>query len=286
MAVVAPGAGCHPSPLREVSSACPASPADDVSLPPVPVPPSAVGAFGASTGASASARRRHRAARGRGGDQVARRALPGRARGRRQARHLRRRRHPDPAGRHQGGLQGPLPGHRPDADRGLQQVPRRPGRQPVRHRHPRPGRRAAPDVQDFVRWKQQGRLLPYKPAGFSKVYDAFKDPQGAWVASARSPSASCTAAAVGSDAPRTPLRPGRPEVEGQDRLVVPARRRRGPLPLLAVRPDVRLGLGGQAGRSGRAVRARQQLAGRRRLRRAEGDRYRHRRARWPAPSHP
>jgi len=28
-------------------------------------------------------------------------------------------------------------------------------------------------VQDFVRWKEQGRLLPYKPAGFSKVYDAF-----------------------------------------------------------------------------------------------------------------
>ncbi|MEV4033644.1 ABC transporter substrate-binding protein [Streptomyces umbrinus] len=37
-------------------------------------------------------------------------------------------------------------------------------------------------LQDFDRWKQQGRLLHYKPAGFSKVYDAFKDPQGAWVA--------------------------------------------------------------------------------------------------------
>lgn len=37
-------------------------------------------------------------------------------------------------------------------------------------------------LQDFTRWKQQGRLLPYKPAGFSKAYDAFKDPDGAWVA--------------------------------------------------------------------------------------------------------
>jgi hypothetical protein len=25
-------------------------------------------------------------------------------------------------------------------------------------------------------------LLPYKPAGFSKLYPAFKDPDGAWLA--------------------------------------------------------------------------------------------------------
>jgi ABC-type Fe3+ transport system substrate-binding protein len=37
-------------------------------------------------------------------------------------------------------------------------------------------------LQDFTRWKQEGRLLHYKPAGFSKVHDAFKDPDGAWVA--------------------------------------------------------------------------------------------------------
>ncbi|MEH0581427.1 MULTISPECIES: ABC transporter substrate-binding protein [Streptomyces] len=37
-------------------------------------------------------------------------------------------------------------------------------------------------LQDFDRWKRQGRLLHYKPAGFSKVHDGFKDPQGAWVA--------------------------------------------------------------------------------------------------------
>ncbi|MBP5859699.1 ABC transporter substrate-binding protein [Streptomyces scabiei] len=37
-------------------------------------------------------------------------------------------------------------------------------------------------LQDFTRWKSQGRLLPYKPAGFSKLYKDFRDPQGAWTA--------------------------------------------------------------------------------------------------------
>ncbi|MFI7295110.1 ABC transporter substrate-binding protein [Streptomyces sp. NPDC050121] len=61
-------------------------------------------------------------------------------------------------------------------------------------------------LQDFVRWKSQGRLLHYRPAGFSKVYDAFKDPQGAWVAiGAIAFSFMYGTAAVGSDAPRTPL---------------------------------------------------------------------------------
>ncbi|WP_329222979.1 extracellular solute-binding protein [Streptomyces sp. NBC_01485] len=61
-------------------------------------------------------------------------------------------------------------------------------------------------VQDFTRWKAQGRLLSYKPAGFSKVYDAFKDPQGAWVAvAAIGFSFMYGPDAVGSDAPRTPL---------------------------------------------------------------------------------
>jgi ABC-type Fe3+ transport system substrate-binding protein len=37
-------------------------------------------------------------------------------------------------------------------------------------------------VQDFTRWKRQGVLLPYKPAGFSKLYKGFRDPDGAWIA--------------------------------------------------------------------------------------------------------
>ncbi|MDT0483902.1 ABC transporter substrate-binding protein [Streptomyces doebereineriae] len=61
-------------------------------------------------------------------------------------------------------------------------------------------------VQDFVRWKQQGRLLAYKPAGYSKVYAPFKDPHGAWVAVQVSAfSYMYGPAAVGSDAPRSPL---------------------------------------------------------------------------------
>ncbi|MEU6355413.1 extracellular solute-binding protein [Streptomyces sp. NPDC047072] len=59
-------------------------------------------------------------------------------------------------------------------------------------------------LQDFDRWKEQGRLLHYKPAGFSKVYDKFKDPQGAWVATgAIAFSFLYGTAAVGSDAPRS-----------------------------------------------------------------------------------
>ncbi|TDC83584.1 extracellular solute-binding protein [Micromonospora sp. KC606] len=35
-------------------------------------------------------------------------------------------------------------------------------------------------LQDFPRWKNQGVLLPYKPAGFSRIHPAFKDRDGAW----------------------------------------------------------------------------------------------------------
>ncbi|WP_330347360.1 ABC transporter substrate-binding protein [Streptomyces sp. NBC_00582] len=61
-------------------------------------------------------------------------------------------------------------------------------------------------LQDFVRWKSQGRLLPYRPAGFSLVHEKFKDPQGAWVAvAAIGFSFMYGTDAVGADAPRTPL---------------------------------------------------------------------------------
>lgn len=45
---------------------------------------------------------------------------------------------------------------------------------------------AVPDVvqlqtlQDFTRWKKEGRLLPFKPEGFDQVHGLFKDPDGAW----------------------------------------------------------------------------------------------------------
>ncbi|NGY65885.1 ABC transporter substrate-binding protein [Lentzea sp. NEAU-D13] len=61
-------------------------------------------------------------------------------------------------------------------------------------------------VQDFVRWKEQGRLLNYRPAGFSKVYDGFKDREGAWMAiGVIAFSFMYGVAAVGADVPRTPL---------------------------------------------------------------------------------
>ena len=47
--------------------------------------------------------------------------------------------------------------------------------------------RLEPDVtqlqtlQDFDRWKSEGKLLPYRPAGWDKVYPQFKDPDGAYV---------------------------------------------------------------------------------------------------------
>ncbi len=37
-------------------------------------------------------------------------------------------------------------------------------------------------LQDFTRWKRAGVLRPYKPAGFSALYPAFRDPDGAWLA--------------------------------------------------------------------------------------------------------
>jgi ABC-type Fe3+ transport system substrate-binding protein len=48
--------------------------------------------------------------------------------------------------------------------------------------------RLVPDVThlqttfDFDRWKDLDVLEPYKPAGFSKVHDMFKDPEGCWYA--------------------------------------------------------------------------------------------------------
>ncbi|MEW1718742.1 extracellular solute-binding protein [Streptomyces sp. NPDC093109] len=37
-------------------------------------------------------------------------------------------------------------------------------------------------LQDFTRWKAEGKLLPYKPAGFARVHEKFKDKDGAWTA--------------------------------------------------------------------------------------------------------
>jgi len=61
-------------------------------------------------------------------------------------------------------------------------------------------------LQDFTRWKRQGRLLSYKPAGFSQVHTGFKDPDGAWTAiQVIAFSFLYDTAAAGANAPKTPL---------------------------------------------------------------------------------
>ncbi|WP_371662363.1 ABC transporter substrate-binding protein [Streptomyces sp. NBC_00280] len=61
-------------------------------------------------------------------------------------------------------------------------------------------------LHDFTRWKRQGRLLHYKPAGFGKLHKKFRDPDGAWVAGmVIAFSYLYDVAAAGTDAPQTPL---------------------------------------------------------------------------------
>jgi ABC-type Fe3+ transport system substrate-binding protein len=36
-------------------------------------------------------------------------------------------------------------------------------------------------LQDFTRWEKEDKLLKYKPAGFSQIYDKFKSSSGAWM---------------------------------------------------------------------------------------------------------
>jgi ABC-type Fe3+ transport system substrate-binding protein len=36
-------------------------------------------------------------------------------------------------------------------------------------------------AQDFVRWKQQGRMLAFRPEGFEAIDASFKDPEGAFI---------------------------------------------------------------------------------------------------------
>jgi len=59
-------------------------------------------------------------------------------------------------------------------------------------------------VQAFERWKQLGVLVPYKPAGFSRLYPGFRDPDGAWTAIAVYAYSFMYAASLGSAGPATP----------------------------------------------------------------------------------
>ncbi|MGW4210301.1 ABC transporter substrate-binding protein [Lentzea sp. NPDC004789] len=82
----------------------------------------------------------------------------------------------------------------------------------VRVDHQLATRSLVPDVvqlqtlHDFTRWKKEGVLQPYKPAGFSKLHKGFADPDGAWTSIAvLAFSYMYNVAAVGGNAPRSPL---------------------------------------------------------------------------------
>jgi ABC-type Fe3+ transport system substrate-binding protein len=62
-------------------------------------------------------------------------------------------------------------------------------------------------VQDFVKWKTQGKLQNFKPEGFDQIYPNFRDPDGAYMAlSANALTyAYNTAAVKAEDAPKSAL---------------------------------------------------------------------------------
>ncbi|AMN44230.1 ABC transporter substrate-binding protein [Rhodoplanes sp. Z2-YC6860] len=62
-------------------------------------------------------------------------------------------------------------------------------------------------VQDFVTWKQQGKLMSFRPDGFEQIYPNFKDPDGAYMSfSANALTyAYNTAAVKPEDAPKSAL---------------------------------------------------------------------------------
>lgn len=71
-------------------------------------------------------------------------------------------------------------------------------------------------LQDFPGWKEEGLLLPYKPAGFSALHDRFKDPDGTWLAIAVVAfSFMYDSASVGTAAPTSPVDLLDPQWRGQ-----------------------------------------------------------------------
>jgi ABC-type Fe3+ transport system substrate-binding protein len=69
--------------------------------------------------------------------------------------------------------------------------------------------------QDFTRWKDMGTLLPYKPSGFSALYPAFKDPDGAWVSIAVYAFSYMYDDTLGNAGPATPRDLAEPRWKGQ-----------------------------------------------------------------------
>jgi ABC-type Fe3+ transport system substrate-binding protein len=79
-------------------------------------------------------------------------------------------------------------------------------------------------VQDFVKWKAQGKLLNFKPDGFDQIYPNFRDPDGAYMSlSANALTyAYNTTAVKAEDAPKSALDFLKPMFAGKVITVYPA----------------------------------------------------------------
>lgn len=71
-------------------------------------------------------------------------------------------------------------------------------------------------LQDFPRWKKEGRLLSFKPAGFAQLHPQFRDTDGSWLAiGVLAFSFMYDLAGVGADVPRTPKELADPKWKGK-----------------------------------------------------------------------
>ena len=79
-------------------------------------------------------------------------------------------------------------------------------------------------VQDYVRWKKEGNLLPSKPDGFDKINSAWKDKDGAYIGLSVNahPYAYNTQLVKPADVPKSALDFLKPEFMGK--VVAPTRR--------------------------------------------------------------
>jgi ABC-type Fe3+ transport system substrate-binding protein len=79
-------------------------------------------------------------------------------------------------------------------------------------------------VQDFVKWKSQGKLLHFKPDGFEHIYPNFRDPDGAYMSlSANALTYAYNTAQIrAEDAPKSALDFLKPMFMGKATAVYPA----------------------------------------------------------------
>ena len=102
-------------------------------------------------------------------------------------------------------------------------------------------------LQDFVRWKAEGRLLAYKPVGFDAIDASFKDADGALLRHASDRDAIHVQHPAGERRRDAELRArfSQADVHRQERHALSGGRRRHALAVLQDGAEVRLGLDGQ-----------------------------------------